>query len=122
MEKAGYVYIMASRRNGTIYIGSTSDLQKRVWEHRNKVIGGFTKRYGCTILVGFEAFDSLDSARHRELQMKEWERKWKLRVIEGSNPHWHDLYPILFPGEDRGPAEGSNNWTPAVAGEQEGQV
>lgn len=95
MEKAGYVYIMASRRNGTIYIGVTSDLPKRVWEHRTGIIGGFTKKHGCKLLVWFQAFDSLDSARHRELQMKEWRRAWKLRVIEQMNPEWNDLYSSL---------------------------
>ena len=96
MEKAGYVYIMASQRNGTLYIGVTSDLPKRVWEHRNGVIGGFTRKYGCKLLVWYQAFDSLDSARHRELQMKEWRRAWKLRVIEEMNPDWEDLYATLF--------------------------
>ncbi|HEV2748698.1 MAG TPA: GIY-YIG nuclease family protein [Allosphingosinicella sp.] len=96
MEKAGYVYIMASRRNGTLYLGGTSDLPKRVWEHRNGVIGGFTRRHGCKLLVWYQAFDSLDSARHRELQMKEWRRAWKLRVIEEMNPGWDDLYATLF--------------------------
>ena len=96
MEKAGYVYIMASRRNGTIYIGVTSDLPKRVWEHRGGIIRGFTKKHGCKLPVWFQAFDSLDSARHRELQMKEWHRAWKLRVIEELNPNWDDLYPTLF--------------------------
>lgn len=92
MEKAGFVYIMASRRNGTIYIGVTSDLPKRVWEHRNDIIEGFTKKYRCHSLVWFEAHDSIESARQRELQMKEWKRAWKLREIEGLNPDWEDLY------------------------------
>ena len=96
MERAGYVYIMASKRNGTIYIGVTSDLPKRVSEHRNGAIGGFTRKYGCKLLVWFQAFDSLEAARHRELQMKEWRRAWKLRVIEELNPNWDDLYPTLF--------------------------
>ena len=94
--KGGFVYIMASRRNGTIYIGVTSDLRKRAWEHRTGVIGGFTRRYGCKLLVWFQTFDSLDSARHRELQMKEWRRAWKLEAIEQLNPDWRDLYEDLF--------------------------
>jgi putative endonuclease len=86
VDKVGYVYIMASRRNGTLYIGVTSDLLKRVYEHRNGSIGGFTRKYGCKLLVWYQAFDDLDAARHRELQMKEWRRAWKLRVIEEINP------------------------------------
>jgi putative endonuclease len=86
MDKYGYVYIMASRRNGTLYIGVTSDLPGRVYAHRNGLIGGFTKKYGCKLLVWYQAFDDMDSARHRELQMKEWRRAWKLRVIEEMNP------------------------------------
>jgi putative endonuclease len=96
MNKAGYVYIVASKRNGTIYIGATSDLVKRAWQHRNGVVGGFTKRYGCKRLVWFQHFDSIDDARRRELQMKEWQRPWKLRVIEEVNPEWKDLYPTLL--------------------------
>ncbi len=94
--KQGFVYIMASRRNGTLYIGVTSDLAPRVYEHREGLIDGFTKKYGCTLLVWFEAFDDLEAARHRELQMKEWKRAWKLRVIEEMNPEWEDLYAGLF--------------------------
>ena len=94
--KPGYVYIMASARNGTLYIGVTSDLVKRVWEHRNGVVDGFTKKYGCKLLVWFEASDDLDDARLRELQMKKWKRLWKLRVIEALNPDWQDLYPTLI--------------------------
>lgn len=95
MEKRGYVYIMANARNGTIYIGVTSDIVKRAWEHRNDVIEGFTRKYGCKLLVWYEAFDSIEAARHRELQMKEWRRAWKLREIEALNPNWDDLFPSL---------------------------
>lgn len=95
MEDRGFVYIMASARNGTIYVGSAFDLAKRVWEHRNGVVKGFTKERGCTLLVWYEAHESLDSARRRERQMKEWKRAWKLREIEGLNPHWTDLYESI---------------------------
>ena len=93
--KSGYVYIMANRKNGTIYIGVTSDLMKRVHEHREGSIGGFTKRYSCRLLVWFEAHDDLEDARRRELQMKEWKRAWKIRLIEETNFEWDDLYPTL---------------------------
>jgi len=96
MNKPGYVYIMASRRNGTIYIGSTSDLVQRAYQHREGLIRGFTREYGCKMLVWYQAYDDLDAARHRELQMKEWKRAWKLRVIEEMNPNWNDLYPSLL--------------------------
>ena len=96
MEKAGYIYIMASRKNGTIYVGVTSDLAKRVCEHREGVIADFTKRYGCKHLVWFEAFDDIQQARQRELQMKEWKRSWKVKRIEEANLDWIDLYPTLF--------------------------
>ncbi len=93
--KRGYVYIMASRRNGTLYIGVTSDLAKRVWEHRNGVVPGFTRKYGCKILVWYAAFDDIQQARLREVQMKKWKRIWKLSEIEAMNPDWQDLYPTL---------------------------
>ena len=96
MEKAGYVYIMASGKNGTIYIGVASDLAKRAYEHREGLVAGFTKRYGCKRLVWFEAFDDIQQARHRELQMKEWKRVWKVKRIEEQNLDWNDLYPSLF--------------------------
>jgi putative endonuclease len=96
LSKLGYVYLMASRRNGTLYLGVTSDLPKRAYEHREGLIPGFTKRHRCKMLVWYQAFDDLDSARHRELQMKEWRRAWKLRVIEEMNPRWEDLYDSLF--------------------------
>ena len=96
MIKVGYVYIMASRLNGTIYLGVTSDLAKRAYQHRNAVIDGFTKTYGCRLLVWYEAHDELDSARLRERQLKKWNRDWKLRLIEEKNPDWLDLYESLF--------------------------
>ena len=96
MDKPGYVYILASRRNGTLYIGVTSDLQQRVWQHKIGAVPGFAHRYGCKTLVWYLAFDQLDAARLRELQMKEWRRAWKLRAIEEMNPDWVDLYESLF--------------------------
>ena len=95
MEKGGFVYIMASRRNGTIYIGVTSDLSKRVWEHREGKTEGFTKRYGCKTLVWFERHETIEAAITREKQMKEWKRAWKLRVIEEKNPDWDDLFELV---------------------------
>ena len=103
MEKAGYVYIMASRKNGTNYIGVTSDLAKRAYEHREGLIAGFTKRYGCKRLVWFEAFDEIQQARQLELQMKEWKRAWKVKRIEETNFDWNDLYPSLFEPGCAGP-------------------
>jgi putative endonuclease len=94
--KRGFLYIMASSRNGTIYIGSTSDLVQRVWQHRNGVVEGFTRKYGCKLLVWYEVYDDLQEARLRELQMKKWKRQWKLSTIEAMNPDWTDLYPTLL--------------------------
>jgi putative endonuclease len=94
--KTGYVYIMASGRNGTLYIGVTSDLVKRVWQHRNGVVAGFTRKYKCKFLVWFAAYEDLHEARYRELQMKKWKRLWKLREIDEMNPDWRDLYPTLL--------------------------
>ena len=94
--KAGFVYMMASRKNGTIYIGVTSDLIRRAFQHREDLVPGFTKRYGCKLLVWYEAYDDLQDARLRELQLKEWKRGWKIRLIEESNLEWDDLYPTLI--------------------------
>ena len=91
----GYVYIMASGRNGTLYIGSTSGLLKRAWEHREGVVAGFTREHGCKLLVWYEVHDDIQQARWRELQMKKWKRLWKLSTIEAMNPDWRDLYPEL---------------------------
>ena len=90
------VYILASRRNGTLYVGVTSDVIKRVWEHKNDLIEGFTKRYGVHILVWYEAHETMLSAIAREKAIKEWKRRWKLELIESSNPQWRDLYPDLL--------------------------
>ena len=89
---------MASDRNGTIYIGVTSDLVKRAWEHRSGVVPGFTKKYGCKLLVWYEAHENLQDARLRELQMKKWKRLWKLSTIEQMNPDWRDLYADIAEG------------------------
>lgn len=86
------VYILASRRNGTLYIGVTSDLRSRLAQHREGGIPGFTKKYGVKILVWFQYFDSMAVAIQREKQLKEWKRVWKLQLIESSNPDWKDLY------------------------------
>ena len=94
--RAGCVYIMANRKNGTICIGVTSDLAARVYAHREGLVAGFTKRYGCKLLVWYEAFEDIQQARHRELQMKEWNRKWKIKLIDEMNLDWSDLYPTLF--------------------------
>lgn len=94
--KSGTVYIMASAKNGTIYIGVTSDLIGRVHQHREGLADAFTKKHGCKTLVWFEAHYDLESARLRELQMKEWKRSWKIRLIEEANLEWADLYPRLF--------------------------
>jgi putative endonuclease len=95
-DKGGFVYIMASQRNGTLYIGVTSDLPGRVWQHREGTADGFTKKYGCKMLVWFEEFGDIESAIQREKQMKSWKRLWKLRVIEEGNADWNDLYESLF--------------------------
>ena len=99
MSKDGnqyYVYILARKRNGTLYIGVTSDLVRRVFEHRNNLVDGFTKKYGVHKLVYYEESDSIDSAIAREKQLKKWSRAWKIRLVEKVNPVWRDLYPDLL--------------------------
>jgi putative endonuclease len=88
---AFYVYIVASRRNGTLYIGHTDDLARRIWEHQEKVRPGFTRKYDVGILVWYEVHDTRESALVRERQMKKWRRLWKLELIERTNPGWRDL-------------------------------
>jgi putative endonuclease len=89
---AYYVYLLASDRNGTLYVGVTNDLVRRVYEHRNKLVRGFTSQYGVDPLVWFETYDDPTSAIAREKDIKKWRRVWKLRLIEQSNPQWVDLY------------------------------
>ncbi len=96
MIKQPAVYILASRKNGTLYVGVTSDLVKRIWEHRNDVVEGFTNRYGVHQLVWYEIHESMDSAIQREKRLKEWKRKWKVQLIENRNPNWEDLYPRII--------------------------
>jgi putative endonuclease len=86
------VYILASDRIGTLYIGVTSDLIKRVWEHKNDLVEGFTENYGVHMLVWFEQHETMESAISREKNIKDWKRVWKVRLIEESNPQWRDLY------------------------------
>ena len=90
------VYILASKRNGTLYIGVTSDIVKRVWEHNNNLVEGFTKRYSVHRLVWYELHESIESAIKREKQLKDWKRQWKLELIEDTNPNWIDLYPTII--------------------------
>jgi putative endonuclease len=89
---AYFVYLLASKRNGTLYVGVTSDLVRRVYEHRNKAVRGFTSRYRVDRLVWFETYDDPVNAISREKDIKKWRRAWKLRLIENSNPQWVDLY------------------------------
>ncbi|MEH6790881.1 GIY-YIG nuclease family protein [Parasphingorhabdus sp.] len=92
MGKPGYVYIMASQRNGTIYLGVTSNLPKRVYEHREGLSDGFTRKHGCKLLVWYEGYDDIQEARATELRIKNWNRQWKLKRIERMNPDWNDLW------------------------------
>ena len=93
--KAYYVYIMANKLRGTLYVGVTSDLQRRAWEHRNKVVPGFTAKHNIDRLVYFEMFDDIEQAIRREKRLKRWYRSWKIKEIEEKNPNWVDLAPTL---------------------------
>jgi putative endonuclease len=95
MDKQPAVYILASKRNGTLYIGVTSELVKRIWEHKNDMVEGFTKRYNIHRLVWHELHESMESAITREKRLKNWNRKWKLELIENSNPNWQDMYHTI---------------------------
>ena len=87
-----YIYILANKRNGTLYIGVSSNLIKRLYEHKNNIIEGFTKKYNIHKLVYYETTNDIESAIRREKQLKKWNRKWKINLIENSNPEWIDLY------------------------------
>ena len=90
------VYILASQRHGTLYIGVTSELAKRVWQHKNDVVDGFTRRYSVHQLVWYELHATMESAIKREKALKNWTRLWKLALIENSNPGWQDLYETII--------------------------
>jgi putative endonuclease len=92
MQKAGIVYLLASKRNGTLYVGVTSHLVQRIWQHREEVMRGFTEKYGVKLLVWYEVHEDMLAAITREKQIKAWKRAWKIRLIEESNPTWRDLY------------------------------
>jgi putative endonuclease len=96
MKKQPAVYMMASRRNGTLYVGVTSNLPQRIWQHRTNLIGGFTKRYGCKCFVWYEMHSTMLDAIAREKQIKAGSRKKKLTLIEAMNPTWRDLYAELI--------------------------
>ncbi len=96
MEKTYYTYILASQRNGTLYVGVTSNLIKRVYEHKNNLVEGFTKKYAVHRLVYFEQHEDVNQAIHREKRLKEWQRNWKIALIEIDNPTWLDLYDELI--------------------------
>lgn len=95
-DKTYCVYILSSRKNGTLYIGMTDNLIRRVWEHKNKKVDGFTKKYGVYHLVYFEQHNNPESAIQREKQIKKWNRLWKIRLIEEKNPEWKDLYQDIL--------------------------
>ena len=105
MSKTYYVYILASKRNGTLYIGITSDLEKRIYQHKNDLKKGFTSNYSVHMLVHFEETTDVQVALNREKQLKKWNRDWKLALIEKNNPHWEDLSADWFekdkPGSPR---------------------
>ena len=90
------VYLLASQRNGTLYVGVTSDLVQRIWQHKNDLAEGFTKRYGVHMLVWYEECGTMEAAISREKAIKEWKRAWKIRLIENRNPEWKDIYNELL--------------------------
>lgn len=95
IEKNFYVYILASRKNGTLYIGMTENLPKRTWEHKNEAVEGFTKKYGVKTLVYYEVSGDYEEALKREKKLKKWPRQWKLNVINEMNPKWEDLHESI---------------------------
>lgn len=94
-EKQPCVYILASQKNGTLYLGVTSNLVQRVWQHKNNEVEGFTKKYQIHQLVYFEQHETMESAIIREKRLKKWKREWKINLIEKENPEWHDLWSSI---------------------------
>lgn len=105
-----YVYILASKKNGTLYIGVTTDLVRRIFEHKNKTIEGFTSKYNVHNLVYYEHYEDYEQAAHREKCMKEWKREWKIKRIEENNPHWRDLYDDITGSVDSGLRRNASNF------------
>ncbi len=97
-ERHYYVYILASRIGGTLYVGVTNDLVRRIFEHKSKLVEGFTEKYDVVKLVYFEQFDDPENAIKREKRLKKWPRAWKISLIEKDNPDWNDLYPAIAAG------------------------
>jgi len=93
---AGFVYIVTNHKYGTLYIGVTSDLERRIYEHREELVKGFTSTYGLKRLVWYEEHQSIGTAIQREMSLKRWYRRWKIELIESLNPDWRDLYPELW--------------------------
>ena len=125
MPKQPCVYILASKRNGTLYVGVTSDLFLRTGLHKQDLIEGFTKRYGVHRLVYYEMHETMDDAIRREKRLKKWNRAWKIRLIESMNPEWDDLFDEFWGVIEDGPADmrrhigrprGYVTWVPAFAG------
>jgi len=98
MAKQFAVYVLASDRHGTLYVGVTSDLVTRIWQHKTKAVPGFTSKYECDRLVYFEMIESAETAMQREKRIKKWDRDWKINLIETANPNWDDLYPSIAAG------------------------
>jgi len=96
MERQPCVYLLASKRNGTLYTGVTSSLVKRIWEHKNNLAEGFTSKYGVHTLVWYEVHSTMESAIQREKAIKNWKRAWKIKIVEETNPRWCDLYHNLL--------------------------
>ena len=96
MNKTGYVYILSNKKEGTLYVGVTSDLIKRVYEHKNKVVPGFSKLYNLDKLVYYEILDNIEEAIKREKQLKNWHREWKINLIKETNIEWNDLYQSIL--------------------------
>lgn len=96
MSKQFHIYILTSKRNGTLYTGVTSNLPQRIWQHKNDQIDGFCKKYNVKQLVYFEEHNTAESAITREKQIKKWNRAWKLKLIEENNPQWKDLYDLIL--------------------------
>jgi len=95
MPKRFWIYIMASKRNGTLYVGVTNDIARRAWEHREGLVTGFTRKYDVKMLVYYELFEDISAAIHRETRLKKWKREWKKNLIQKKNLEWEDLYDTL---------------------------